>query len=214
MPLFQASRPSRTRPAARPAFEGPGAEFSVPRGGTGRKSKGTEFRTPCLQTLVGHAEFDPFAIRPHRKAKGLSCLQTSVGRAEFGPFATASRWYWTLGPNPCRQGVASDGPSSQWWPLTCLPSLPPCMGSCKWIEIKKNVKKLNTLTMDKFHQIFYLTQWGFNIMRSILSSHVMVTENLQKVHKTCFWTISMIFIFHLKIYLIILEHQCVRLIFL
>ena len=45
-------------------------------------------------------------------------------------------------------------------------------------------------------------------------SHMMVTENLQKLHKICFGAFLMIFIFHLKIDLIVCEPHCVKLNFL
>ena len=45
-------------------------------------------------------------------------------------------------------------------------------------------------------------------------SHMMVTENLQKLHKICFGTFSMIFIFHHKIDLIECEPHFVKLYFL
>ena len=46
-------------------------------------------------------------------------------------------------------------------------------------------------------------------MRLILTSHMMVTENLQKVHKICFWAFSIIFIFCFKTDLIVCELHCV-----
>ena len=45
-------------------------------------------------------------------------------------------------------------------------------------------------------------------------SHMVVTENLQKLHKICFGAFLMIFIFRLKIDLIVCEPHCVKLNFL
>ena len=51
-------------------------------------------------------------------------------------------------------------------------------------------------------------------MISILISHIMVSENIKKNHKICSGIFLMIFIFHLKINLIVCEPHCVKLNFL
>ena len=68
--------------------------------------------------------------------------------------------------------------------------------------------------MNEVHKNFNLTQWGSHTLRWILLPHMMVTENLQKLHKICFGTFPMIFIFHCKIDLIECEPHFVKLNFL
>ena len=83
-----------------------------------------------------------------------------------------------------------------------------------WQRHTSNVKKSNMLNMNEVHKNFNLTQWDSHTLRSILMPYMMITENLQKLHKICFGAFSMIFIFHLKIDLIVCEPDCVKLIFL
>ena len=44
-----------------------------------------------------------------------------------------------------------------------------------------------------------LMQWSSHILTSILRSHMMVTKKPQNVHRKCFWTILVTFIFDVKI---------------
>ena len=48
---------------------------------------------------------------------------------------------------------------------------------------------------------------------SILTSHMMVTKNLQNVHRKCFWTILVTFIFNVKIDINMCEPHYVNLFF-
>ena len=54
-----------------------------------------------------------------------------------------------------------------------------------------------------------LTQWGSQILMSILMSHMMVTKNPQNVHRKYFWAILVTFIFDIKIDI---NNTCVNLI--
>ena len=80
-----------------------------------------------------------------------------------------------------------------------------------WIESMSNVTKSKMLTMNEVHKKINLTQWGSHTLRSILMLYMMVTENLQKLQKIWFGAFLMIFIFHLKINLIVSECHCVKL---
>ena len=58
-----------------------------------------------------------------------------------------------------------------------------------------------------------LTQWGSQILTSILTSHMMVTKNPQNVHRNYFWAILLTFIFDIKIDINICEPHYVNLFF-
>ena len=59
-----------------------------------------------------------------------------------------------------------------------------------------------------------LTQWGSQIVTSILTSQMMVTKNPQNDHRKYFWAILMSFIFDVKIDVNICEPHYVNLFFL
>ena len=87
------------------------------------------------------------------------------------------------------------------------------------------VKKMSSCQKDvkcqKFKQLDYgggsqkikLTQWGSQILTSILTSQMMVTKNPQNVHRKYFWAILKTFISDVKIDVNICEPHCVNLIF-
>ena len=85
---------------------------------------------------------------------------------------------------------------------------------CQVVKKMSNVKKLNTWTMEEVHQKNKLTQWGSQILTSILTSHMMVTKNPQNVHRKYFWAILVTFIFDIKIDVNICEPHDVKLFFL
>ena len=83
-----------------------------------------------------------------------------------------------------------------------------------YVKVCQMSQSQKMLTMNEVNKKFNLTQSGSHTRRSVLMSHMMVTENLQKLHKICFGAFLMIFIFHLKINLIVSECHCVKLNFL
>ena len=68
--------------------------------------------------------------------------------------------------------------------------------------------------MEEVHKKNKLTQWGSQILTSILTSHMMVTKNPQNVHRKYFWAILVTFIFDIKIDVNICEPHDVNLFFL
>ena len=81
---------------------------------------------------------------------------------------------------------------------------------CQVVKKMSNVKKSNTWTMKEVHKKNKLT----HILMSILTSHMMVTKNPQNVHRKCFWTFSVTFIFDIKIDINTYEPHYVNLFFL
>ena len=67
--------------------------------------------------------------------------------------------------------------------------------------------------MEEVHKKIKLTQWGSEILTSILTSQMMVTKNPQNVHRKYFWAILMTFISEVKIDVNICEPHCVNLFF-
>ena len=68
--------------------------------------------------------------------------------------------------------------------------------------------------MEEVHKKIKLTQWGSQILTSILTSQMMVTKNPQNVHRKYFWAILMTFISDVKIDVNICEPHYVNLFFL
>ena len=68
--------------------------------------------------------------------------------------------------------------------------------------------------MEEVHRKNKLTQWGSQILMSILMSHMMVTKNPQNVHRKYFWAILVTFIFDIKIDVNVCEPHDVNLFFL
>ena len=83
---------------------------------------------------------------------------------------------------------------------------------CQVVKKMSNVKKSNTWTMEEVHKKISW-QWGSHILMSILMSHMMVTKNPQNVHRKCFWTILVTFIFDIKIDVNMCEPHYVNLFF-
>ena len=77
-----------------------------------------------------------------------------------------------------------------------------------------NVKKSNTWTMEEVHKIINWHNEVHTYVMSILMSHMMVTKNPQNVHRKCFWTILVTFIFDIKIDVIMCEPHYVNLFFM
>ena len=67
--------------------------------------------------------------------------------------------------------------------------------------------------MEEVHKKIKLTQWGSQILTSILTSEMMVTKNPQNVHRKYFWAILMTFIFDVKIDVNICEPHYVHFFF-
>ena len=78
---------------------------------------------------------------------------------------------------------------------------------------KKDVKKSNTWTMEEVHKKINWHNEVHKILTSILMSHMMVTKNPQNVHRKCFWTILVTFIFDVKIDVNMCEPHYVNLFF-
>ena len=53
--------------------------------------------------------------------------------------------------------------------------------------------------MEEVHKKIKLMWWGSHILTSILTSHMIITKNPQNVHRKYFWSISVTFIFDVKI---------------
>ena len=68
--------------------------------------------------------------------------------------------------------------------------------------------------MEEVHKKIKLTQWGSQILTSILTSQMMVTKNPQNVHRKYFWAILMTFISDIKIDINMCEPHYVNLFFL
>ena len=68
--------------------------------------------------------------------------------------------------------------------------------------------------MEEVHKKMKLTQWGSQILTSILTSQMMVTKNPQNVHRKYFWAILMTFISDVKIDVNMCEPHYVNLFFL
>ena len=67
--------------------------------------------------------------------------------------------------------------------------------------------------MEEVHKKIKLTQWGSQILTSILMSQMMVTKNSQNVHRKYFWAILMTFISDVKIDVNMCEPHYVNLFF-
>ena len=85
---------------------------------------------------------------------------------------------------------------------------------CQVVKKMSNVKKSNTWTMEEVHKKNKLTQWGSQILTSILTSQMMVTKNPQNIHRKYFWAILVTFTFDVKINVNICEPHDVNLFFL
>ena len=68
--------------------------------------------------------------------------------------------------------------------------------------------------MEEVYKKNKLTQWGSQILTSILTSQMMVTKNPQNVHRKYFWAILMTFISDIKIDVNMCEPHYVNLFFL
>ena len=67
--------------------------------------------------------------------------------------------------------------------------------------------------MEEVRKKITLTQWGSQILTSIVTSQMMVTKNPQNVHRKYFWAILTTFISEVKIDVNICEPHCVNLFF-
>ena len=109
------------------------------------------------------------------------------------------------------------------WSCTCSPCAhvisqvsKRCQVVKKMSSCQKDVKcqKIKHLDYGGGSQKNKLTQWGSQILTSILMSHMMVTKNYQNVHRKYFWAILVTFIFDIKIDVNICEPHDVNLFFL
>ena len=82
------------------------------------------------------------------------------------------------------------------------------MSSCQKDVKCQNIKHLDYGGGSKKRK---LTQWGSQILTSILTSHMMLTKNPQNVHRKYFWPNFITFICDVKIDINICEHHYVNL---
>ena len=85
---------------------------------------------------------------------------------------------------------------------------------CQVVKKMSNVKKSNTCTMEEVHKKINWHNEVHTYWTSILTSHMMVTKIPQIVHRKCFWTILVTFIFDVKIDVNMCEPHYVNLFFL
>ena len=120
----------------------------------------------------------------------------------------------TLTMCPIPQGALSLSSVLTMIPICPHFPLPIYQKRCQVVKKMSNVKKSNTWAMEEVHKKINWHKWGSHILMSILTSHMMVTKNPQNVHRKCFWTILVTFIFDVKIDINMCEPHCVNLFFL
>ena len=97
----------------------------------------------------------------------------------------------------------------------CYKSSVKKMSSCqKDVKLSKRCQISKNQTPEEVHKKNKLTQWGSQILTSILTSQMMVTKNPQNVHRKYFWAVLITFISDVKIDINMCEPHYVNLFFL
>ena len=134
-----------------------------------------------------------------------------LGYRTYGPHGQ-----WVQGMRPLNLTLTP----SQWW-VEMVQVM--CQNVEKMSHCQKDVKLSKRCQISKsqtcrlwrrFTKKNKLTQWGSQILTSILTSQMMVTKNPQNVYRQYFWAILMTFIFDIKIDVNMCEPHYVNLFFL